>query len=43
VLLAVPKGMIEELRSGTWSTIRRAKKHGINVVICWPDGSVTVK
>lgn len=40
VLLACPKGP-EELRSGTWSTVRLARKQGKRVVIFWPDGSVT--
>lgn len=39
VLLATPKGP-EELRSGTWSTIRYARKIGHPVHIFWPDGSV---
>lgn len=40
VLFACPKGP-EELRSGTWSTIRYARKCGTPVVIFWPDGTVT--
>jgi len=39
VLLACPKGP-EEQRSGTWSTVRYARKCGKRVVIFWPDGSV---
>lgn len=39
VLLAAPKGP-EELRSGTWSTIRYARRIGRPVVIFWPDGRV---
>jgi hypothetical protein len=38
VLLAGPKGP-EELRSGTWSTVRYARKQGKRVVIFWPDGT----
>lgn len=41
VLLACPGGMQEEQRSGTWSTVRAARKRPIPVVIFWPDGSVT--
>lgn len=37
-LLATPKGP-EELRSGTWSTIRYARKCSKKVLIVWPDGS----
>jgi hypothetical protein len=36
MVLATPKGRTEELRSGTWATIRHAKKKGKNVVIMWP-------
>jgi len=40
VLLACPKGP-EERRSGTWSTIRYARRCRKPVVIFWPDGSIT--
>lgn len=40
VLLACPKGP-EEQRSGTWSTVRYARKQGKRVVVFWPDGEVT--
>lgn len=40
VLAACPKGP-EEQRSGTWSTIRYARKQGKRVVIFWPDGEAT--
>ena len=36
VLIAAPKGMEEELRSGTWSTVRYARKHKKVVLIVWP-------
>lgn len=39
VLLACPGGMAEEQRSGTWATIRYARKAGKPVVIVWPDGT----
>lgn len=39
MLLACPKGP-EEQRSGTWSTVRYARKLGRRIVIIWPDGSV---
>lgn len=41
ILFACPKDTKEELRSGTWSTIRRARKKGIPIVYIWPDGSYT--
>lgn len=37
--IATPAEMEEQLRSGTWSTIRKAKKKGIRGVIVFPDGS----
>lgn len=39
-LIAAPRGP-EELRSGTWSTIRYARKLGRPITICWPDGTVS--
>jgi hypothetical protein len=41
VLYAAPAGFEEELRSGTWSTIRYACKVGRETIIIWPDGLVT--
>jgi hypothetical protein len=38
-LIATPRLMVEELRSGTWSTIRYARKCRKPVHIVWPDGS----
>lgn len=38
VLLACPDGP-ERLRSGTWSTVRYARKTGKRVVLFMPDGS----
>jgi hypothetical protein len=40
MLAACPKGP-EERRSGTWATVRYARKTGKPVVIFWPDGTVT--
>jgi len=39
ILLACPDGP-ERLRSGTWATVRYARKQGKPVVIFWPDGRV---
>lgn len=39
-LWAAPSGP-EVLRSGTWATIRYARKKGKPIVIFWPDGSIT--
>lgn len=41
VLLACPHGMAEEQRSGTWATVRYARKAGKPVIIVWPDGTAT--
>lgn len=41
VLLAMPKTSAEVLRSGTWATVRHARKLGRPVVIVWPDGKAT--
>lgn len=40
-MFAAPLTMVEELRSGTWATIRRARKAGRPLIIVWCDGSVT--
>jgi outer membrane protein insertion porin family len=40
VLIACPKGP-EEQRSGTWATVRYARKQKKRIVIIWPDGEVT--
>lgn len=42
-LIACPKGFHEELRSGTWATIRFARKLGMTTQIIWPDGSSATK
>jgi hypothetical protein len=39
-LIACPKSFEEELRSGTWSTVRYARRLGKPRVIVYPDGSV---
>lgn len=39
MLIACPKSDKEELRSGTWSTIRYAKMMGKRMIIIYPDGS----
>lgn len=40
ILIACPDGMKEKARgSGTWMTVRRARKAGRTIVFCWPDGS----
>lgn len=41
ILIACPKGMNEELRSGTWATVRFARKQKGVVVILWPNGNYT--
>jgi hypothetical protein len=41
LLIATPKGFKEELRSGTWTTIRLARKAKKPTKIVWLDGSIT--
>lgn len=40
VLLATPETAAEEWRSGTWATIRYARKTGKRVIVIEPDGTV---
>jgi hypothetical protein len=40
VLLATPKEYTEQLRSGTWTTVRYAKKQGKKVILVYPNGKV---
>ena len=39
VIIAAPKEIQEELRSGTWATVRYAEKQGKRVIIVYPDGT----
>lgn len=41
ILLAFPKAYSEELRSGTWATIRYARKVIREYKIVWPDASLS--
>lgn len=41
VLVACPATFKEVLRSGTWATVRHARKAGKTVFFCWPDGTLT--
>jgi hypothetical protein len=43
VMLAAPKEHVEQLRSGTWSTIRFARKQRKRLFIVWPDGSIDLE
>lgn len=40
MLIATPKGFVEELRSGTWTTIRYARKVKKPIFIIQPDGNI---
>lgn len=40
ILVACPVGMEEVLRSGTWATVRYARRLGRPVTIVYPDGSI---
>lgn len=41
-LIATPKEDKEMLRSGTWATIRYARKNGKPIYIVYPDGSLAM-
>jgi hypothetical protein len=42
-LIATPVGFGEERRSGTWATVRYARKMLRPVFIIWPDGTKTIE
>ena len=42
-LIAAPGGMREERRSGTWATVRYARKVGRMTTIIWPDGTTSLE
>lgn len=41
LLIATPGAMEEELRSGTWATIRNARSRSRPTIIVWPNGTIT--
>lgn len=43
VLIATPFQFYELLRSGTWATVRRARKAKKRIHIVWPDGRWTTE
>jgi hypothetical protein len=40
-LIATPKEMTETLRSGTWATVRYARRQRKPLHIAWPDGTLS--
>jgi hypothetical protein len=40
VVIAAPAQAVEQLRSGTWSTIRYARRYGALLAIVYPDGTI---
>ena len=42
ILIATPGEFKEQLRSGTWATIRYAQKKGKKIVIVWPNGHTKI-
>jgi len=40
ILIAAPDSDKEKMRSGTWATIRYAKKKGKDVIVIYPNGLV---
>jgi hypothetical protein len=43
VLVACPATMKEELRSGTWATVRYAREIGRPITFVWPSGKITTE
>jgi hypothetical protein len=43
LLIATPKSRVEELRSGTWATVRYARKKDKDLLIVFPDGNYGVR
>lgn len=39
-LIATPKTTQEIIRSGTWATVRYARRMGKRIFIIWPNGSI---
>lgn len=42
MLVAAPATKDEQLRSGTWATVRYARKQGRSIYFAWPDGYMTL-
>jgi hypothetical protein len=40
VMIAMPDSKKEKVRSGTWATVRYARKVGRTLIIIYPDGTV---
>jgi hypothetical protein len=41
LLIATPDSFEEKVRgSGTWATVRKARKHGVPIIFIFPDGTV---
>jgi hypothetical protein len=40
ILISTPNEYIEQLRSGTWATIRYAKKQNKKIIIIYPSGTI---
>jgi hypothetical protein len=41
-LIATPQTQQEVQRSGTWATVRAARRHVVPVLIIWPNGMMTL-
>lgn len=40
IIIACPNTLLESLRSGTWATVRHARKLKKKIIIIYPDGRV---
>ncbi len=43
MLVATPSTMKEEVRSGTWATIRYARKQNKKIIILFPSGTIQIE
>lgn len=43
MLIATPKEYDEQLRSGTWATVRYAEKKDKTIIFIYPDGTMKAK
>lgn len=43
LLIAAPSGPAEKRRSGTWATVRHARKQGTRIWIVLPSGEIAVE
>lgn len=40
IMLAAPRGMTPDIRSGTWHAIKYAEQKKVRTIIVWPNGQI---